>query len=144
MRRMRLLLLGKCSHVLINKPSVEIEDSDDEERCKWEHAAQEVTEMEVSVVTKTVTNDFEVAEIAVELGGNENLSLMEQVEIDMNMDLLPDEDLLPDQTDNEVIDAKKKSCSYQVCTTLFATCLFINGGVKNSMQINLGRFGDIQ
>jgi hypothetical protein len=108
MRRMRLLLLGKCSHVLINKPSVEIEDSDDDERCKWEHAAQEVTEMEVSVVTKTVTNDFEVAETAVELGGNENLSILEQVETDMNVDLLPDE------TDNEVIDAKQKSCSYQV------------------------------
>ena len=80
-----------------------------------------------------------MAEIAVELGGNENLSLLEQVEIDVNMDLLPDEDLLPDQTDNEVIDAKKKSCSYQVCATLFATCLFINTVFPRivSMETNL-------
>ena len=105
MRRMRILLLGKCVPVLINKPSVELED---EESCKWEHAAQETTEMEISVVTKNVTEDFSVTEMPIDLNENENLSVLEQVELDMS------KDILPEYTDKDIFEAKKSSCSYQV------------------------------
>ena len=108
MKRMRILLLGKCAPVLINKPAVEIEDEEDFESCKWEHAAQDTSEMEINLVTKTVTNDFDVTEQSVDLGENENLTVLEQVEMDM------DKFALPEESDKEIIETKKRSCSYQV------------------------------
>ena len=101
MQRMRILLLGKCTSILINKPAVEIEDNEtDPEACKWEHAAHDLTEMQIPIVTKLVTNDDAVVtEVTIDLP--DNLSDLEYVE--MNMD-----------TDKEINDTKKSSCSYQV------------------------------
>ena len=101
MQRMRILLLGKGSNILINKPAVEIEDDEtDAEACKWEHAARDVNEMEISIVTKRATDDDDVVtEVTMDLG--DDLSDLEYVEANM-------------ETDKEISDTKKMSCSYQV------------------------------
>ena len=103
MQRMRILLLGKCTSILIKKPAVEIEDDEtDPEACKWEHAAHDLTEMQIPIVTKLVTNDDSVVtEVSIDLPNN--LSDIEYVEMNMAMD-----------TDKEINDTKKSSCSYQV------------------------------
>ena len=112
MQRMRILLLGKCTNILINKPAVEIEDNEtDPEACKWEHAAHDLTEMQIPIVTKLVTNDDTVVtEVSIDLP--DNLSDLEYVEMNMAMD-----------TDKEINDTKKSSCSYQVNISSPTKCI---------------------
>ena len=106
MRRMRLLLLGKCGHILVNKPSVEIEDHDDYELAKWEHCANDLAELDISLVTKTVSEDLDTTEVVTEFRDDDR-PVLDQVEDDLQ------------ETDEEIADIKKSNCSYQVRNTQF-------------------------
>ena len=104
MRRMRLLLLGKCGHILVNKPSVEIEDHDDYELAKWEHCANDLAELDIQLVTKSVSEDLDTTEVVTEFRDDDR-PVLDQVEDDLQ------------ETDEEIADTKKSSCSYQVRNT---------------------------
>ena len=108
-----MLLLGKCGHILVRNPSVQIEDNDDYEAAKWEHAAEETTELEIKVVTQQISEDFEVTETSVECG-NADMTIIEHVQ----MDILDPGLYLDWETDKEILDTKKESCAYQVIVLL--------------------------
>ena len=102
MRRMRLLLLGKDLKIIVNKPSVEIENNADEELLKWEHSLERLPgEEEIHVATQLITNDVAVNEFDLDDGHE----LFDDVH-----ELFDDQPKLTLQEEYE----RKISCSYQV------------------------------
>ena len=105
MRRMRLLLLGKDLKIIVNKPSVEIENDADEELLKWEHSLERLPgEEEIHVATQLITNDVAVNEF----------------ELDDEHELFDDQISLTDQPSLTLKEEyeRKISCSYQVLLIL--------------------------
>ena len=94
-------MLGKNAHVLVNNASTEIEEEDDEELCKWEHCANDLTELNVPLLTKSVSEDLDVSGAVSESQDN-NGPVVDQVEFDMF------------ETDEEIANTKRRNCSYQV------------------------------
>ena len=79
-----------------------MEEEDDEELCKWEHCANELTEIDVPVVTQSVSDDLDISEAIPDFQDNAG-PILDQVEVDMH-----------EETDEEIADTKKKNCAYQV------------------------------
>jgi hypothetical protein len=102
MRRMRLLLLGKDINIVIDKPSVEIEQNqdEDEDMLRWEHALDQLPgEEPVYVATQRITEELVITTIDIDTG----LEDIEEIEL----------------TPQEEYD-RKISCSYQVCLSFAA------------------------
>ena len=98
-----------------------MEEEDDEELCKWEHCANELSEIDVPVVTQSVSDDLDISEAIPDFQDNTG-PILDQVEVDMQ------------ETDEEIADTKKRNCSYQVSSKYQLELSIINAfvaGLRN-------------
>ena len=90
-----------------------MEEEDDEELCKWEHCANELSEIDVPVVTQSVSDDLDISEAIPDFQDNAG-PILDQVEVDMQ------------ETDEEIADTKKRNCSYQVLLNISKLLVLLN------------------
>ena len=108
------MLLGKNVDILVDKPSVEIENNeiDDEELLSWEHALDLLPgEEEVYVATKKITDEIDIP----------TFEINDDMDDDMGDDMVNENESLERTLEQEY--EQNTSCEYQVKENLIRIIL---------------------